>query len=62
MFQWTWLEQGIERNIIPKRSAQFNSIHERLIEAYASLGYKVVMLPKTRTAQRADFIMRTLET
>ena len=36
--------------------------HERLIEAYASLGYKIVMLPKTRTAQRVDFIMRALET
>ena len=34
MFQWTWLEQAIERNIIPKRADQFNSIHERLIEAW----------------------------
>jgi len=38
VFQWTWLEQGIERNIIPKRSDQFNSIHERLIEAWKKLG------------------------
>src|SRR6202163_4995797 len=38
VFQWTWLEQGIERNIIPKRSHQFNSIHERLIEAWQKLG------------------------
>jgi glutathionylspermidine synthase len=34
VFQWTWLEQAIERNIVPKRADQFNSIHERLIEAW----------------------------
>jgi len=28
VFQWTWLEQAIERSIIPKRADQFNSIHE----------------------------------
>jgi len=38
VFQWTWLEQAIERNIIPKRADQFNSIHERLIEAWKKLG------------------------
>ena len=38
VFQWTWLEQAIERNIIPKRSDQFNSIHERLIETWKKLG------------------------
>ena len=38
MFQWTWLEQAIERQIIPKRADQFNSIHERLIEAWKKLG------------------------
>jgi glutathionylspermidine synthase len=31
VFQWTWLEQGIERRIIPLHADQFNSIHERLI-------------------------------
>jgi glutathionylspermidine synthase len=34
VFQWTWLEQAIERRIVPKRADQFNSIHERLIEAW----------------------------
>jgi glutathionylspermidine synthase len=34
VFQWTWLEQAIERAIIPKRADQYNSIHERLIEAW----------------------------
>src|SRR6185437_7949000 len=38
VFQWTWLEQGIERRIIPAHSDQFNSIHERLIERWAKLG------------------------
>ena len=28
VFQWTWLEQAIERQIIPARADQFNSIHE----------------------------------
>jgi glutathionylspermidine synthase len=31
VFQWTWLEQAIERQIIPKRADQFNSIHDKLI-------------------------------
>ncbi|QWG19407.1 glutathionylspermidine synthase family protein [Bradyrhizobium sediminis] len=37
VFQWSWLEQAIERRIIPKRADQFNSIHERLIEAWKKL-------------------------
>lgn len=37
VFQWTWLEQAIERNIIPRRADQFNSIHEKLIEAWKKL-------------------------
>jgi glutathionylspermidine synthase len=38
VFQWTWLEQAIERRIIPAGADQFNSIHERLIEAWRKLG------------------------
>jgi glutathionylspermidine synthase len=38
VFQWTWLEQAIERRIIPKAADQYNSIHERLIEAWKKLG------------------------
>src|SRR6266404_1156186 len=38
VFQWTWLEQAIERHIIPDHADQFNSIHERLIEAWKKLG------------------------
>jgi glutathionylspermidine synthase len=38
VFQWTWLEQAVERRIIPAGADQFNSIHERLIEAWKKLG------------------------
>jgi glutathionylspermidine synthase len=38
VFQWTWLEQAIERRIIPAAADQFNSIHERLIGAWGKLG------------------------
>ncbi len=38
VFQWTWLEQAIERAIIPKQADQYNSIHERLIEAWKKTG------------------------
>jgi glutathionylspermidine synthase len=38
VFQWTWLEQAIERRITPVRADQFNSIHERLIDAWKKLG------------------------
>src|ERR1700722_8282444 len=38
VFQWTWLEQAIERRIIPAHADQFNSIHERLIEAWRKIG------------------------
>jgi glutathionylspermidine synthase len=34
VFQWTWLEQGIERHILPAGADQFNSLHDRLIEAW----------------------------
>ena len=38
VFQWTWLEQAIERQIVPNAADQFNSIHERLIERWKKLG------------------------
>lgn len=37
VFQWTWLEQGIERHILASGADQFNSLHERLIEAWKKL-------------------------
>jgi glutathionylspermidine synthase len=38
VFQWTWLEQASERQIIPKRADQYNSMHEQLIEAWRKIG------------------------
>jgi len=37
-FQWLWLEQALEREIIPAGCDQFNSIHERMVEAFANFG------------------------
>jgi glutathionylspermidine synthase len=37
-FQWMWLEQAIERQIVPRSADQFNSLHERLIEAWRTIG------------------------
>jgi glutathionylspermidine synthase len=37
VFQWTWLKHAIERSIIPKQADQYNSIHERLIDAWKKL-------------------------
>jgi glutathionylspermidine synthase len=38
VFQWTWLEQGIERCLLGPGADQFNSLHERLIEAWKKFG------------------------
>lgn len=38
VFQWTWLEQAMQRAIVPKRADQFNSLHDRLIEAWKKHG------------------------
>jgi len=37
-FQWVWLEQAIEREIIPPGCDQYNSIHETMIEAFTNMG------------------------
>jgi glutathionylspermidine synthase len=37
VFQWTWLEQAIERRITAAGADQFNSVHERLIDAWKKL-------------------------
>jgi glutathionylspermidine synthase len=39
VFQWTWLEQGLERHLLPTGADQFNSLHERLIEAWQKLAH-----------------------
>lgn len=38
VFQWMWLEQAIERKVLPKNADQFNSLHERLIEGWKTIG------------------------
>jgi glutathionylspermidine synthase len=38
VFQWTWLEQAVERHILPGPADQFNSLHERLIDAWKKTG------------------------
>jgi glutathionylspermidine synthase len=37
-FQWVWLEQAMERGIIPPGCDQFNSIHETMVEAFRNFG------------------------
>ncbi|MEX2616803.1 MAG: glutathionylspermidine synthase family protein [Alphaproteobacteria bacterium] len=37
-FQWLWLEQAMARDIVPTGCDQYNSIHERLIEAFSNFG------------------------
>ena len=38
VFQWLWLEQAIDRQIVPRGADQFNSLHERLIDGWRSIG------------------------
>ena len=55
VFQWTWLEQAIERHIIPGHADQFNSIHECLIDAWkkVSAGRHVHLAGTTENAEDA---------
>ena len=36
-FQWGWLEQCIERGLLPKHADQFNSIDTKLHQAFAQV-------------------------
>jgi glutathionylspermidine synthase len=38
VFQWQWLEQGLAAGTLPAGADQYNSIHERLIEAFRQFG------------------------
>jgi glutathionylspermidine synthase len=38
VFQWMWLEQAIERKLLPNGADQFNSLHERLIQGWKEIG------------------------
>ncbi len=37
VFQWTWLEDQMAAGRLPEGSDQFNSLHERLVEAFRGL-------------------------
>lgn len=37
VFQWVWLEEQIARGVLPQGADQFNSVHERLVEAFQNL-------------------------
>ena len=34
VFQWVWLEEQLARGVLPAGADQFNSLHERLVEAF----------------------------
>lgn len=36
-FQWNWLEEQMAAGVLPRGADQFNSVHERLIEAFRNL-------------------------
>jgi glutathionylspermidine synthase len=38
VFQWVWLEQMRERGLLPAHADQFNSLHERLVDALGRIG------------------------
>jgi glutathionylspermidine synthase len=38
VFQWMWLEEAIARQVIPCNADQYNSLHERLIDAWKMVG------------------------
>jgi glutathionylspermidine synthase len=38
VFQWLWLEQARAGGIVDRRADQFNSLHERLIDAFRRFG------------------------
>ena len=38
IFQWVWLEQALEQGLVPEGADQFNSLHERLIDAIGRFG------------------------
>ncbi len=37
VFQWVWLEEQMARGVLPQGSDQYNSVHEKLVEAFRAL-------------------------
>lgn len=44
LFQWIWLEEQIKAGVLPRGADQFNSIQDKLVLAFASLG-KAIQKP-----------------
>ena len=38
VFQWSWLEQSIERKVLPASADQYNSLHDHLISGLKTIG------------------------
>jgi glutathionylspermidine synthase len=43
IFQWVWMEQAVERGIVPDGADQFNSLHEKLVEAFGRFGVEGIL-------------------
>jgi len=41
VFQWVWLEQGIERGMLPRSADQFNSVQQKLQQAFQLIGSRL---------------------
>lgn len=55
VFQWLWLEQMRERHALPTTADQFNSLHERLVDALSRFALPNQMLHLAATgASRED--------
>ncbi|MEO5373094.1 MAG: glutathionylspermidine synthase family protein [Alphaproteobacteria bacterium] len=48
-FQWLWLEQALERGIVPPDCDQFNSLQEALIDAFTRMWPDHLVMPGSRT-------------
>lgn len=61
-FQWVWLEQAMEQNLVPQGYDQFNSIQERLIETFATMGADIPLhMAYSRGNEEDEGTVRYLE-
>ncbi len=61
-FQWLWLEEAMEQGLIPQGCDQFNSIQERLIETFATMGSDTPLhLASCRDNQEDEGTVRYLQ-
>ena len=59
IFQWIWLEQAMEQGILPAGADQFNSLHEKLIDAFRRFGIDGVL--HLACARESDEDLGTIE-